>query len=182
VQFISDLVYGDAASTDLVQWRRTFRNAGIDAPVHAHRFDAHHADACAPLEAYEARPGDVRLFHYTTWTPAAEFVLGLGRPLVLMYHNVTPPSFFAGLDPEAERATARGRAASRRAPPWRPPSRSTAGPTSSRPGSIARWSYRFGSTSRRSTATGTRHCAPASPPSRRCWWSAAWSRTSGSRT
>jgi glycosyltransferase involved in cell wall biosynthesis len=27
-----------------------------------------------------------------------------------MYHNVTPPSFFAGLDAEAERATARGRA------------------------------------------------------------------------
>jgi L-malate glycosyltransferase len=27
-----------------------------------------------------------------------------------MYHNVTPPEFFAGLDPEAEAATARGRA------------------------------------------------------------------------
>jgi glycosyltransferase involved in cell wall biosynthesis len=110
VQFISDQVYGDAASTDLMQWHRTFREAGIDSPVHAHRFDAHHADACAPLERYQARDGDVRLFHYTTWTPAAEFVLGLGRPLVLMYHNVTPPSFFAGLDPETERATARGRA------------------------------------------------------------------------
>src|SRR5207244_5733610 len=33
-----------------------------------------------------------------------------GRPLVLMYHNVTPPEFFAGLDPEAEAATRRGRA------------------------------------------------------------------------
>jgi glycosyltransferase involved in cell wall biosynthesis len=28
-----------------------------------------------------------------------------------MYHDVTPPRFFAGLDPESERATARGRAA-----------------------------------------------------------------------
>ena len=51
----------------------------------------------------------MRLLHYTTWSPAAEHLLRLGQPLVLMYHNVTPPAFFAGLDAEVERATARGR-------------------------------------------------------------------------
>jgi glycosyltransferase involved in cell wall biosynthesis len=48
--------------------------------------------------------------HYTTWTPAADLALDIGPPLVLMYHNVTPPEFFAGLDADAEQATARGRA------------------------------------------------------------------------
>ncbi|HEV8638145.1 MAG TPA: glycosyltransferase [Chloroflexota bacterium] len=90
-------------------WRETFRAAGIEAPVFADRFDPHHAAFCRPLEAYRPRPGDLRLLHYTTWSPAAEELLRLGEPVVLMYHNVTPPRFFAGLDAEAERATARGR-------------------------------------------------------------------------
>lgn len=77
--------------------------------TYAHRFDAHHADTCEPLNCYEPRPDDLILFHYTTWTPAAERALELGRPLVLMYHNVTPPSFFVGIDPETARATRRGR-------------------------------------------------------------------------
>ena len=109
MQFVSDLVFGDAASTDLTQWRQTFLAAGVDSPVYAHRFDGHHAGFCQPLDAYQSRPDDVRLFHYTTWTPAAELLLRRAEPLVLMYHNVTPPAFFAGLDREAERATARGR-------------------------------------------------------------------------
>src|SRR5205823_3813011 len=89
VQFISDLVFGDAASIDCARWRDTFVRAGIEAPLHAHRFDARHAAICQPLDAYQARPNDVVLFHYTTWTPAADFLLRLGRPVVLMYHNVT---------------------------------------------------------------------------------------------
>src|SRR6266540_627149 len=55
VQFTSDLVYGDAASIDLVLWRETFRAAGIEAPVFAHRHDAHHAAFCRPLGAYRPR-------------------------------------------------------------------------------------------------------------------------------
>jgi glycosyltransferase involved in cell wall biosynthesis len=94
-----------------VQWRETFLAAGIDAPVHAHRHDAHHAAFCQPLEAYRPRDGDVRLLHYTTWSPAAEHLLRLGLPLTFMYHDVTPPRFFAGLDASAERANARGREA-----------------------------------------------------------------------
>lgn len=50
------------------------------------------------------------LFHYTTWSPTADALLALDRPVVLMYHNVTPPEFFAGLDPRAEAETRRGRA------------------------------------------------------------------------
>ena len=109
MQLTSDLVYGDAASIDLVLWRESFRAAGIEAPVFADRYDRHHAALCQPLGTYRPRPGDVRLLHYTTWSPAAEQVLRLGEPVVLMYHNVTPPRFFAGLDEEAARATARGR-------------------------------------------------------------------------
>lgn len=109
VQFISDLVYGDAASTDLVRWRETFHTAGFEAPVYARRFDEHHAHLCQPLESYAPHPGDVVIFHYTAWTETADFLLHQDLPIVLMYHNVTPPRFFEGLDPRTEHETRRGR-------------------------------------------------------------------------
>lgn len=49
------------------------------------------------------------LLHYTTWSETADFLLGVDRPLVLLYHNVTPPEFFAGLDPSAEETCRLGR-------------------------------------------------------------------------
>src|SRR5262245_56143164 len=55
VQFVSDLVYGDAASIDCVGWHDTFTRAGIDSPVYARHFDAHHAPICRKLDAYRAQ-------------------------------------------------------------------------------------------------------------------------------
>jgi glycosyltransferase involved in cell wall biosynthesis len=55
------------------------------------------------------RDDDLILFHYTAWTPTADFLLRLGRPLTLMYHNVTPPEFFAGYDDDIAAITKQGR-------------------------------------------------------------------------
>jgi L-malate glycosyltransferase len=103
-------VFGDAASVDCAAWATTFRRAGFEAPIHAHRFDEHHTGICQPLDAYVPREDDLILFHYTTWTESADFLLRLGRPLTIMYHNVTPPEFFAGFDERAAAATGVGRA------------------------------------------------------------------------
>ena len=109
VQFISDLVFGDAASTDCVQWRNTFVAAGLVAPIYARRFDEHHVTICQELEQYERRPNDIILFHYTTWTESAAYLLEHGWPIVLMYHNVTPARFFTGIDDQIAADTGRGR-------------------------------------------------------------------------
>jgi glycosyltransferase involved in cell wall biosynthesis len=77
--------------------------------VYASRVDGHHSAIGRPLGEYAPRPDDVLLFHYTTWSPTADFLLVLERPVVLMYHNVTPPVFFAGLDDRAAEQTRRGR-------------------------------------------------------------------------
>ena len=109
VQFTSDLVFGDAASIDTVQWRNTFVAAGLDAPIYARRFDEHHSAVCEDLERYEHRPNDLILFHYTTWTESAQFLLDHQWPIVLIYHNVTPARFFAGIDDQIAADTGRGR-------------------------------------------------------------------------
>lgn len=109
VQFTSDLVFGDAASIDTVQWRNTFVAAGLKAPIYARRFDEHHRAICENLQRYEHRPNDIILFHYTTWTESAEYLLNHGWPIVLLYHNVTPARFFTGIDNRTAADTGRGR-------------------------------------------------------------------------
>lgn len=104
------MVYGDAATIDAMGWRRTFREAGFEAPIYARHHDAHHDAVCQPLGAYRHRPDDLIIFHYTAWSETADFLVKRGYPIVLVYHNVTPPEFFAGIDDNVERETRAGRA------------------------------------------------------------------------
>lgn len=110
VQLISDLVFGDAAANEALTLHRMFERWGLRPALYAARIDAHHAAVAQPLTAYRPAPGDLVLLHYTAWTPAAEAALAGGWPLVLIYHNVTPPAYFEGLDRAALAATAAGRA------------------------------------------------------------------------
>ncbi|MDO8692130.1 MAG: glycosyltransferase family 4 protein, partial [Dehalococcoidia bacterium] len=108
VQFISDLVYADAASSDCMEFHSLFRRWGFESSVYAGRRDSHHERTSLDFTEYEPREDDLVLFHYSAWSPVARFLLDLGRPLVLVYHNITPPAFFGRANPEAADATTRG--------------------------------------------------------------------------
>jgi glycosyltransferase involved in cell wall biosynthesis len=50
------------------------------------------------------------VFHYSVWSEAAAYVQGLKDARVLLvYHNITPTEWFAGVNPQAERDTRLGR-------------------------------------------------------------------------
>lgn len=117
VQLISDLVFGDAAANEALTLHHMFSRWGLEPALYAARLDGHYVELAVPLAAYQPQPGDLVLLHYTAWSAAAEAALAGGWPLVLVYHNVTPPAYLEGLDPAALRATAEGRA---RLPELRP--------------------------------------------------------------
>ena len=55
-----------------------------------------------PLSVYEAcaQPDDLLIYHVSIGEPeVVQFLLGRRERLVLVYHNITPPEYFAGLDP-----------------------------------------------------------------------------------
>ncbi|MBI4507201.1 MAG: glycosyltransferase [Chloroflexi bacterium] len=116
VQLISDLVFGDAAANEALTLDHMFERWGLRPALHAARTDAHYAAVAQPLAAYRPERGDLVLLHYTAWSPAAEAALAGGWPLVLVYHNVTPPAYLEGLDPGTLAATAAGRARLRELP------------------------------------------------------------------
>jgi L-malate glycosyltransferase len=55
-----------------------------------------------PLSVYEAcaQPDDLLIYHVSIGEPeVVQFLLGRRERLVLVYHNITPPKYFAALDP-----------------------------------------------------------------------------------
>ncbi|MDP2726841.1 MAG: glycosyltransferase [Dehalococcoidia bacterium] len=108
VQFISDLVYADAVSSDCLELHRVFQRWGFEAAIYAGRRDSHHQRVAQELSAYRYREGDLVLFHYSAWSGVAQFLLELGKPLVLAYHNITPPEFFGRVSPQAREVAQRG--------------------------------------------------------------------------
>ncbi|MDP2661764.1 MAG: glycosyltransferase family 4 protein [Dehalococcoidia bacterium] len=108
VQFISDLSYGDAASSDCMETHQLLQQWGFQAVVCADRVDRRHQSVARHFSSYRPRKTDFILFHYSAWSGAAQFLLELGKPLLLMYHNITPPEFFRGTDPVVSELTRKG--------------------------------------------------------------------------
>lgn len=108
-QFISDLVYGDAAAAECVALHCLFLRQGFRAQIYADRIDSHHTQLAQSYGQYAPQEGDLLIFHYTAWSEVAQLLLRQRWPLVLMYHNITPPEYFQGSDPQAEARARRGR-------------------------------------------------------------------------
>ena len=108
--FCGHLTYGDAVSFDAVNKWRALRNLGVAGDLYASVRDDHHKRLARPVEEHAPRPDELIVFHYSTWSAAAEYVLGLPNARVLLvYHNVTPTRWFAGVHAGAERDTRLGR-------------------------------------------------------------------------
>ncbi|MDP2727136.1 MAG: glycosyltransferase family 4 protein, partial [Dehalococcoidia bacterium] len=65
-----------------------------------------------PMERHRLEGSEVVILHYSIWSQSAKYVLSLRPPrLVMIYHNITPSSYFRGFNPDAEQATLKGREA-----------------------------------------------------------------------
>jgi len=53
-----------------------------------------------PLAAYRRAPGESwAILRHSIGSDVADFVIGQGLRLILIFHNVTPPEYFEGIDP-----------------------------------------------------------------------------------
>lgn len=108
--FCGHLTYGDAVSFDAVNKWRALRGIGVPGELYASVRDGHHQRLARSIEEHVPQAGELIVFHYSTWSRAAEYVLGLpGARVLLVYHNITPAGWFAGLHRRAEEDTRVGR-------------------------------------------------------------------------
>lgn len=99
-QILAGFAEGDAISHEAVQLRDIFRRWGHAADLFA---DPRHVAPgllaeCRPLGDYVGRPGDICLHHYGVVSPAADLFFASPSRRILVYHNITPAEYFAGMD------------------------------------------------------------------------------------
>jgi glycosyltransferase involved in cell wall biosynthesis len=99
---------GDAIGDEAIRIRDVLRDAGASSEIYALDIDEDAEEDVLPWE--DKRENDVTILHFALPSPMTEAFARLsGTKRVLVYHNITPPEFFAGLDDELVRITRRGR-------------------------------------------------------------------------
>jgi glycosyltransferase involved in cell wall biosynthesis len=107
---------GDAVTNTALEYRRLLRRVGPSEIYAAHR-DPSLTDDVLPLSAYASRASaraghDVLVVHLSIGDVTVDrFVAERAERIVLVYHNVTPPEYFAPYDPSFARLLHQGRIA-----------------------------------------------------------------------
>ncbi|MBI3931804.1 MAG: glycosyltransferase family 4 protein [Acidobacteria bacterium] len=109
-QWVPALHRGDAIGDSARLMRDAFRSWGHAADVYALEVDDDLlGDGCRWSEWRPGAADDVVILHYALPSPLTRALEGHRGRRVLLHHNITPPEYFEGYDPEMVRICALGR-------------------------------------------------------------------------
>ncbi len=99
-QFVPMLHRGDAVGRHTLRLREVIARRGIRSQVYVEMDDPDTASETRPFTRYadEAEHGDVLVYQFATASALASWLMERTEPLVVNYHNVTPPEFYAPWD------------------------------------------------------------------------------------
>lgn len=90
---------GDAIGDSARRMRDMLRAFGHESHLYAMTIDEDLRDEVKSFGDPDARRGHVTIFHFALPSPMTEAFTALGGTRILLYHNVTPATFFAPYDP-----------------------------------------------------------------------------------
>ncbi|MGE5834831.1 MAG: glycosyltransferase [Acidobacteriota bacterium] len=100
---------GDAVGDSARALRALIRGQGHESEIYALTIDAGLEAEVQPWTDPASRSGDITLLHFAMPSPMTEAIARLPGGRVLVYHNVTPPRFFAPFDEHICRLVTLGR-------------------------------------------------------------------------
>ncbi len=112
-QIVAGYANGDAISNEVRAMRALFRSWGYESNVYSEqkrilpelRGEARDLAACRE----EFRPKDVVLLHLSIGSDVNDLFAGLAGRKAILYHNITPPEYFRGVQEQTAHLLARGR-------------------------------------------------------------------------
>lgn len=112
-QLVAGFSRGDAISNEAMVMRRLFREWGHESEIYCERrrILPELRNEARDLDDLSAtcRSGDVVFLHLSIGSRANEIFPGLPGKKALLYHNITPPGYFALVQPSTAADLARGR-------------------------------------------------------------------------
>lgn len=99
-QFVPMLHGSDAVGRHTLRLREVMLERGIRSHVYVEMDDPDTASETRPFARYadEAGPGDVLVYQFATTSAIAPWLRARPEALVVNYHNVTPPEYYAPWD------------------------------------------------------------------------------------
>lgn len=110
IQMVSEVKFGDAVGNDVMAINKVLKDEGYLTGVFVAKINSkvNKHDVYSIKMLMELNPDDVVIYHLASEDPLADVVKELPCKVVLRYHNVTPPEFFAGYDKVSEKVTRQG--------------------------------------------------------------------------
>lgn len=100
---------GDATSDHVFLIRRWLREMGFSSEVYSPNTQKELESEVRRFSISALEGEEILVFHHTIGSTALDEVWEKRIPLILIYHNITPPEFFVGTDPVLTRQLERGR-------------------------------------------------------------------------
>jgi glycosyltransferase involved in cell wall biosynthesis len=109
-QFSESALVGDAITDQILQIRQWLRESGFRSDIYTEHCQPEMEKEVLPASLYRKQHGEeIIIYHHAIGANAAERLLQLEIPIILIYHNITPPEFFSQSDPALSKKLAEGR-------------------------------------------------------------------------
>jgi glycosyltransferase involved in cell wall biosynthesis len=110
-QVLATLGYGDAIGHEVLGIQRVLRTAGFESDIFVETVDPRLESLTRDYrELVDASaPDNLLLHHFSIGSKASRTAYALPDRMALIYHNITPPEYFAAVHPTLARQCFRGR-------------------------------------------------------------------------
>lgn len=99
-QFVTGAAVGDAITSQALQIQRWLQARGLQSELYAQHIDPSMKGRVRPLASYRPQAHErLVILHHSLGSQVAPFLQQRPLQLLLIYHNVTPPQFFADASP-----------------------------------------------------------------------------------
>ncbi|HLP61812.1 MAG TPA: glycosyltransferase [Candidatus Deferrimicrobium sp.] len=108
-QFLPSLHYGDAVGNSALSFHRFLEEKGIESRIVSITVDDCLKDKNVPFAKYKENPNSLKILHFAVPSELTDFFLTVAGKKAMIYHNITPPHFFADFSQHLVRLTFEGR-------------------------------------------------------------------------
>ena len=100
-QVLATLSYGDAISNEVLGIQDVLRRAGYDSRIYIQTVDPKVEDLTDDYRYLldDTNPETLLIHHFSIGSHASRLAFALSSRMILVYHNITPPSYFVGVNP-----------------------------------------------------------------------------------
>ena len=95
-QFATSLTYGDAISNEMLEIQKALREQGHNSEIFIRFYDPKMAGLIHDYQEYPrfSAPENIVIFHFSIGSPVSKLFFRVPDKKIMIYHNITPHSFF----------------------------------------------------------------------------------------